>query len=192
MSTEGEEQIEPTPLKKPQTTPDSVSLSSLCNSMQNCFSEQFSWFYPKIQKDWCCSDSHQELQFVLYANLHFWPLLKVQLQRKGCWYLTALILRFKWTLLVELAWRSCPCSPESLSEAVLDQPETPFSQAELMPLGSAHCAHPQSGLHVFTSVLSIGRIMGATPAQMQMPGEQQGNLGLVNLLPSHTQVHFTI
>lgn len=78
---------------------------------------------------------------------------------------------FKWTLVVELARWSCPLSSGSLSEPVVDEPEAPFSQVQLM--GSAVCTPPVQPAHP-----GIGRTVGATPAQIQMPGGAGGKCGL--------------
>lgn len=49
---------------------------------------------------------------------------------------------FKWTLLVELAQCSCPFSSKSLSEVVLEQPETSFSQSSADALGICSLCTP--------------------------------------------------
>lgn len=156
--------------------------------MQNCFSVEFSWFYPKIQKNWCCSDSHQELQFVLYTNLHFCPCWRFSSREKvpGISQL--------WFFMVQMDTScgngtSCPFSSEILSELFLASQEPHSPRFSWCPWDLLAVHSPAQPAHGFTPVLPIGRAMGATPAPVQM---QQGNLGWVNLLPAHTQVHFAI
>lgn len=113
--------------------------------MQNWFSVEFNWFYPKIQKGWCCSDSHQELQFVLYTNLHSWPLLKVQLQRK------VPDISQLWFFMVQMdtscgTGTSCPFSSEILPELFLASQEPHSPRFSWCP-GICSLCPAQSSLH---------------------------------------------